>query len=559
MYAPPSTLTFHHRNHRNQPQPTATNRNQPQATATTCHLRQLLDADMKPKRGGGKPTRTQRKKGQSSLRSSSASDAEAKAELTFIGQVRAYNQQFVDEFATLSKLNRRLAVMETDIQVFGSSVSNMRMVLELTRDAKTLRRRIRDIESRKKQTAFAKRIKPLLSSYRVREAAHEHVATIAVSSTPPVPVGGTLPANEPSAAPLSTAPSIVHEEEYEVGEDYLDTDTLLNERICDSFDRFNVTTRAAEASDTPSSQRHTFLAAPMRCGNSTMNDGKTAAQQQASSSASSSAASASSASSSAAAALASSESADSPDSFLRRLRRMFTPAKVVPHFVQRDECRKCRSEMVRVESEAQLQCPQCSTSMDFLNSTSEALAFGEEVEIPEHVYMRVKHFRGWFSQFRIGAPPVPDHVIIAVDRAFRNIHHNSKVKVLPTPVRDILRDLKLQAYGSQATIITHRLNKQPIAKLTDKEFDIVLWRFDMIQVPFTNNKLENRTNFINFNYCVHKFAQMEGWHHFTPCFPLLKTRDVLEKLDRVFFKICAELQSQRQHASDPQWLFKSSE
>lgn len=489
--------------------------------------------------------------------SSSDDDGNGNA-LQFMDQVRQQNELFLKEQKRLPEFKQRAIDMQTEITRLCVDKINIRAVLELRRDLGKLEQQIKDVETRKKQQAYTNRVMPLVKRYReqVEEISKKRQKTThAAPQAPPPPVllrNNKRPRPPESAAPPESESGSESESkskriklEDDGGGDVadakaaaapaVDTTTMeVHEEEC-----FNDYYQYDEDDDDENEYDSPMPVAPLLSDTeltvATKKRGSGGHQSQ----------------------TTTTQSLQQP--YVGILTRMMSPDKVVPQFVQRDECRDCHSDMIKVKADAQLVCPKCSTSSNFLNSTSEALAFGEEVEIPEHVYMRVKHFRGWLSQFRIGAAPVPDNVIIAVDRCFRDIHDNSTRKVRPTPVREILRKLKLQMYGSVATIITHRLNNKPIAKLTDAEFDRILWRFDMIQVPFILLKNDERTNFINFNYCVHKFTQMEGWDHFSTCFPLLKTRKVLKGLDEIFAKICSELQKQRRHPSDPQWIFKPSE
>lgn len=242
--------------------------------------------------------------------------------------------------------------------------------------------------------------------------------------------------------------------------------------------------------------------------------------------------------------------------FLRLFQRYFCPQEVTPRFVQRDECPQCRTPLLKDKGESQLVCPnrRCGISVPYMDTTSEALAYGEEFEIPEHVYERFKHFATWLSQFRRGTPIVPDHVIIKVDLELRKVHDKSYQRVRPTPVRHALRRIGLPNYCPVHLRITHRLNNLPIAEFNNYECDRIKLRFQMVQVPFLLLKDIMRKNFMNFSFCVNKFVQMDGWFHFMSCFPLMKTRKVIQILDMTLQRIVNMLQSERSSSMDPVWI-----
>jgi hypothetical protein len=242
--------------------------------------------------------------------------------------------------------------------------------------------------------------------------------------------------------------------------------------------------------------------------------------------------------------------------YVRLLQRRMDPDKVLPEFIQRDVCRHCRSDMIKNKSESQLICtnPQCGKSYLFLNSTSDALAYGEEVEIPKHVYERNKHFKGFVTQFHESQSTIPNFVLAALKyRYFEKIHHRSKKKIKPTPVRKGLKVLGLQNWYNKSTIISHRLNGVPIPTFNEFQYNRILVRFEMMQLLFDQLR-SNRTNFMNFNFSIQQFMKMDGLDYFVDSFPLLKTKPLNEHLYQIMTVICEILQSRRKHESDLHWI-----
>jgi len=246
--------------------------------------------------------------------------------------------------------------------------------------------------------------------------------------------------------------------------------------------------------------------------------------------------------------------------YLRRLQRLLSPSGVVPMFIQSDQCPQCRIDMVKINGESQLKCPRCRQCIEFLNSTSEALPFGEDVDIASHIYINVKHFRSWLLQFRQDTPDVPDAVISAVHHYFhRRYHDASKRKYRPTPVRHALKRMELTQWCGSAQVIVNRLTNTPIAKFAMSQYDRIVWRFEATQVTWASMKPEERCNFMNYRYFVRNACQMDGLDHFAMCFMMPKGRKVVRALRQMLQTVCDEMQRRRRYPSDPQWIMPPSE
>jgi hypothetical protein len=247
------------------------------------------------------------------------------------------------------------------------------------------------------------------------------------------------------------------------------------------------------------------------------------------------------------------------EDFIRRLQRMVEPDSVLPFFIQRDECPRCHVEMLKMQSTAQLVCPKCQRCTKLISSTTEALAFGEEVDMSDHMYKRVEYYAKYLKQYRMDAEMVPPEVIEKVDAHIRKFHDIAKDKITAALVRTILKKVDLRSYDSMAASICNGLLGNPIARLSEFQYSRLVWRFKQEQGPYELVKAKGRSNFMSFKYSTNKNLRMDGWSSLCLSFPLPTTPGVVKKLDSTKKKVCEILQSRRKHASDPPWMFYPSE
>ena len=68
--------------------------------------------------------------------------------------------------------------------------------------------------------------------------------------------------------------------------------------------------------------------------------------------------------------------------------------------------------------------------------------------------------------------------------------------------------------------------------------------FKEIQTPFIKNCPEERKNFLSYSYVLHKFCELIELDHLLTYFPLLKSREKLQQQDKIWEKICRDLEWQ---------------
>jgi hypothetical protein len=90
-------------------------------------------------------------------------------------------------------------------------------------------------------------------------------------------------------------------------------------------------------------------------------------------------------------------------------------------------------------------------------------------------------------------------------------------------------------------LIIHKLCGTEPPKMSKELENELIRKFEEIQAPFEKHKPPERKNFISYNYCIYKFCQELGQDQILEFLPLLKSREKLHQMDKIYSKICAEL------------------
>lgn len=213
------------------------------------------------------------------------------------------------------------------------------------------------------------------------------------------------------------------------------------------------------------------------------------------------------------------------------------------YVVHGDMCEQCNVPMIVLASEALLGCPQCSRTRLYIQATSSRIAYGEEVEFANFSYKRQNHFQEWLNTFQAKeSTEVPQAIIDAV---MEDLYAKKKVrdvsKITQKKVKEVLKDLKLRKYYDHAPQITARITGVLPPRMTPFQAEQTKLMFAAIQGPFNMHCPPERTNFLSYGYCLYKFCELLGYDEFLPCFPLLKGKDKLAAMDRIWRKICGEI------------------
>jgi hypothetical protein len=198
--------------------------------------------------------------------------------------------------------------------------------------------------------------------------------------------------------------------------------------------------------------------------------------------------------------------------------------------------------MIILASDALLGCPTCSHTRLYIQATSSRIAYGEEVEFANFSYKRQNHFQEWLNTFQAKeSTEVPGAVVTMVMEELYVRKVVQTCDITQKIVRDILKFLKLRKYYDHSPQITARITGVLPPRMTPFQAEQVKLMFSAIQGPFNIHCPPERTNFLSYGYCLFKFCELLGYTDFLPCFTLLKGKDKLACMDRIWKKICDEL------------------
>jgi hypothetical protein len=187
---------------------------------------------------------------------------------------------------------------------------------------------------------------------------------------------------------------------------------------------------------------------------------------------------------------------------------------------------------------ASIVCQKCGRKKSYLDATS---PFGRDNDNSFH-YKRINHLNESLMLFQAKeSTSIPEDVLEKIMIRLYETGCLDLKKPNRWKIRDTLRELGLRKYYENEAQITFIITGQRPPQMTSGEEERMRMRFFVIQTPFRKHCPQDRKNFFSYPYVLFKFCDIEGWTRFLPCFRLHKGPDKRKYLDKIWKKICEEL------------------
>jgi Zn finger protein HypA/HybF involved in hydrogenase expression len=206
------------------------------------------------------------------------------------------------------------------------------------------------------------------------------------------------------------------------------------------------------------------------------------------------------------------------------------------------ECSKCNIEMIFSANEAVFTCTQCGYQEFVLIDSDKPSYKDPPREICYYAYKRINHFNEWLAQFQAKeSTEIPQEVYDAILMELKKERILEFSTLKSAKIREILKKLKYNKYYEHVFHIMNRLNGQNAPVMSREIEEKLRFMFREIQYSFQKHCPKGRSNFLSYSYVLYKLCELLELDEYLPCFPLLKNRDKLYIQDKIWQKICADL------------------
>ena len=164
--------------------------------------------------------------------------------------------------------------------------------------------------------------------------------------------------------------------------------------------------------------------------------------------------------------------------------------------------------------------------------------YGRNVSRSSSNYKRIHHWHERISQLLLMETAIPDNEML---RIAERLLDGSHAVISKDTIRGVLRSLNMQLYIEKWLQIIHRCTKiappAPGGALLEKMDDM----FQTLQEPFNCFRVEQRKNFLNYNYVFCRLFQIVDCTQFCMFFPLIKSKQKLKQLDEMWLRMATSV------------------
>jgi Zn finger protein HypA/HybF involved in hydrogenase expression len=203
-------------------------------------------------------------------------------------------------------------------------------------------------------------------------------------------------------------------------------------------------------------------------------------------------------------------------------------------------CPICDTEMFL--NETYLDCPDCGFR-DMILVDSEKPSYKDPPrEMSYYAYKKINHLNEWLAQFQAKETTEISQAVLDQIRAeLRKERITDMSKLKPSKLKEIIKKLKLNRCYDHVAHILNRLNGISAPVLSREVEEKLRFMFREIQFSFVKHCPKKRSNFLSYSYVLYKFCELLELDDYLPCFPLLKSREKLYMQDKIWQKICEDM------------------
>ena len=157
-------------------------------------------------------------------------------------------------------------------------------------------------------------------------------------------------------------------------------------------------------------------------------------------------------------------------------------------------------------------------------------------------YKKLDHFKEVLNQFQGREDKqIPEQVVNTVKQNLPEMLETVSDIVGVNITRIILRKSKMSKYNENAQLIWSRISGRPAPYIKGLIEDKLIRYFKQVVMVYEPLKHNKRTSFLNYYYVLYKLLDLMKESDVLPYIPLLRTKQRIREHDRVWFRICSEL------------------
>jgi hypothetical protein len=203
-------------------------------------------------------------------------------------------------------------------------------------------------------------------------------------------------------------------------------------------------------------------------------------------------------------------------------------------------CPICETEMFF--NDTFLDCPECGYRDCILVDSEKPSYKDPPREMSYYAYKKINHLNEWLAQFQAKETTEISAATLDLIRAeLKKERITDMSKLKPSKLKEVIKKLKLNRCYDHVAHVLNRLNGISAPVLSREIEEKLRFMFKEIQFSFVKHCPKKRSNFLSYSFVLYKFCELLELDDYLPCFPLLKSREKLYMQDKIWQKICEDM------------------
>jgi len=206
-------------------------------------------------------------------------------------------------------------------------------------------------------------------------------------------------------------------------------------------------------------------------------------------------------------------------------------------------CKSCNSpNITTMLNDGYIFCNVCHTMEHMIVDHDKPSYKDPPKEITYFSYKRINHLNEWLNQIQgKETTDIPEEIYDKILMEIKKQRITNMADLTYNKVKRILKQIKVHKYYEHIPHIINRLNGLPMPNFSQELEEKLRTMFKQIQTPFLKHSPANRKNFLSYSFVLNKFLQLLDKDEYLVFFPLLKSRNKLAEQDKIWKKICEEV------------------
>lgn len=205
-------------------------------------------------------------------------------------------------------------------------------------------------------------------------------------------------------------------------------------------------------------------------------------------------------------------------------------------------CNNCSESMKLNYTLSQYICENCGTiKQDIFMINEKKSNYSSFCDTNNFSYKRISHFIEWLNNLQGKSKNnISENDLLIIKKEIKRLKINER-NISKKIMKRVLEKINLSKHNDQINYIIKCVSNKKFPVFSKSLENTMITMFKKVQEPFEKHCPKNRSNFLNYSYCIIKFLELLNQDQYIKYIDKLKSRDKIYAQEQIWKNICKEL------------------